>query len=247
MTYIMSDIHGNLRRFNSIMKQINLRADDVLYVLGDVIDRYPDGVRILKKIMKMPNVKMLLGNHEYMMLRAIGHPYDADDHLDCTEIEAAMNLWYRNNGGVTHNYWKHIRKNVREEVITYLQSLPLNYDVEVNGTHYRLVHGAPTEEYKRFIYRYDNATHFSVWKRWRFFEKQHGDYIMIFGHTPTMDYQDCVPMQIWYGENRIGIDCGSGFPEDVGDYYAKYGRLACLRLDDMKEFYSEEGHYPEGE
>ncbi|MEA5050658.1 MAG: hypothetical protein VB021_04200 [Oscillospiraceae bacterium] len=28
-----------------------------------------------------------------------------------------------------------------------------------------------------------------------------------------------------------GIDCGSGYPD--------VGRLACLRLDDMKEFYSE--------
>ena len=42
MIYVMSDIHGNLRRFNSIMEQINLTPDDTLYVLGDVIDRYPD-------------------------------------------------------------------------------------------------------------------------------------------------------------------------------------------------------------
>ena len=55
MTYIMSDIHGNLRRFNSVMQQINLRTDDVLYVLGDVIDRHTDGVRILRKLMKMEN------------------------------------------------------------------------------------------------------------------------------------------------------------------------------------------------
>lgn len=39
-----------------------------LYVLGDVIDRFPDGIEILQELMAMPNVKMLLGNHEYMML-----------------------------------------------------------------------------------------------------------------------------------------------------------------------------------
>ena len=28
MIYVMSDIHGNERRFNPVMKQINLRLDD---------------------------------------------------------------------------------------------------------------------------------------------------------------------------------------------------------------------------
>ena len=45
MTYVMSDIHGNMRRFDSVMKQIDLQPEDTLYVLGDVIDRYPDGIR----------------------------------------------------------------------------------------------------------------------------------------------------------------------------------------------------------
>ena len=49
MIYVMSDIHGNSRRFNSIMKQINLQPEDTLYILGDVIDRYPDGIKILRQ------------------------------------------------------------------------------------------------------------------------------------------------------------------------------------------------------
>ena len=48
MIYVMSDIHGNMRRFKSIMSQINLQAEDTLYILGDVLDRYPDGIRILR-------------------------------------------------------------------------------------------------------------------------------------------------------------------------------------------------------
>ena len=41
------------------------------------------------------------------------------------------------------------------------------------------------------------------------------------------------PMAIWHGRNKIGIDCGCARGAD--------GRLGCLRLDDMQEFYSEEG------
>jgi len=71
MIYVMSDIHGQKRRFDSVMKQINLQPEDTLYVLGDVIDRNPDGIKILRQIMAMPNAKMLLGNHELMMLNAL--------------------------------------------------------------------------------------------------------------------------------------------------------------------------------
>ena len=54
MIYVLSDVHGNERRFNSILKQINLQNEDTLYILGDVIDRYPGGIRILRRIMTMP-------------------------------------------------------------------------------------------------------------------------------------------------------------------------------------------------
>ena len=68
MIYVMGDIHGNLRRFDSVMDQIRLSPEDTLYVLGDVIDRHPDGLAILRKFMKMDNVRMILGNHEAMRL-----------------------------------------------------------------------------------------------------------------------------------------------------------------------------------
>lgn len=240
MIYVMSDIHGNMRRFNSIMEQIDLQPEDTLYILGDVIDRHPDGIRIIRKIMEMPNVKMLLGNHEYMMLQTLERPYDKGDWLSRFDIAEACRMWYRNGGRVTHEYWKHIRKAVRESIIQYLHELPLNFDVEVNGIQYKLVHGAPTEEYDNCYLYYEGRTHFAVWKRWDPAESHTGDYTLIFGHSPTVKYQSDCPMKIWKKENRIGIDCGSGLPDDPSYEYAHYGRLACLRLDDMKEFYSQE-------
>ena len=100
MTYVLSDIHDNLRRFESIMAQINLQPDDTLYVLGDVIDRYPDGIKILRQIMQMPNAKMLIGNHEYMMLKDIGHCKDAAEEKENTNWRQRK-IWYRNGGMVT--------------------------------------------------------------------------------------------------------------------------------------------------
>lgn len=205
-----------------------------------VIDRHPDGIRILRKIMVMQNAKMVLGNHEYMMLRAMGYPYDPYGGTSELMREDATELWYLNDGKVTHDHLKHIRKTLRMEIIQYLLGLPLNIDVEVNGKNYKLVHAAPMDEYMNYP-GHPDPTHFAVWKRWRLYDALPGGYTMIFGHTPTKFYQDTVPMEIWMGDHRIGIDCGSGYPEEGPD--SKYGRLACLRLDDGKVFYSEEECY----
>lgn len=228
MIYVLSDIHGNERRFDSVLEQIRLQPEDTLYILGDVIDRYPGGIRILRRVMAMPNAKMLLGNHEYMMLRALGQPYD--DNLDDGR---ALAHWYRNGGDITHRSWKCTRKALREEILEYLLELPLFFDIRVNGTDYKLVHGAPIEAYDSDP-KYKNPIHYAVWKRLDPADALSQEYTLIFGHTPTQYYQQNSPMEIWRDGNRIGIDCGSGFPENG------HGRLACLRLDDGMVFYSAE-------
>lgn len=133
-TYVMSDIHGNAERFNSIINQIELKPEDSLYVLGDVIDRYPDGIRILRLLMSLPNVKLLLGNHEYMMLEALDYHADSPpDPWDPWGKSKYIRVWYANGGEVTHEYLKHLRKTVRAEIFEYLKSLPLNIEIEVGG------------------------------------------------------------------------------------------------------------------
>lgn len=238
MTYVMSDIHGNAIRFNSVMEQIDLRPEDTLYVLGDVIDRYPDGIRILRLLMRMPNVKMLLGNHESMMLNVL-------DRLDerNPEYPHALRLWYRNGGDITHDYIKHIRKTVRKEVFDYLYSLPLNIEIEVNGQSYILVHGGAIAMYPRYMYHYNSQEKYAVWHRMHDNTPEVEGKIIIFGHTPTLRYQHNNPLEIWHSDlgGKIGIDCGSGFPHPLSQgRHPAYGRLACLRLDDRKVFYSEE-------
>lgn len=236
MIYVMSDIHGNMARFDSVMKQINLQKEDALYILGDVVDRYPDGIRILRKIYKEPNIKMIIGNHEHMMLEALDCPrykYGSDDWFYQQQYIAQ---WYNNGGNTTHQYLKHIPLKIRQEIFNYLKSLPLNYEVEVNGEKYLLVHGAPVETFAKtkWTKAEDEIMH-AVWTRIRRFDKMPEGKTVIFGHTPTSHYMNIAVPKIWYGDQKIGIDCGCGYVD---------GRLACLRLDDMKEFYSERDFDP---
>lgn len=50
MIYVLSDIHGHEDRFNSILRQIHL------HILGDVIDRGPSGIRLLRNIARLNNM-----------------------------------------------------------------------------------------------------------------------------------------------------------------------------------------------
>lgn len=232
MIYVLSDIHGNQQRFDSIMKQIKLQEDDTLYILGDVVDRYPDGIKILRKIMKMPNVKMLLGNHEHMMMKAIGHCADAASEKVNTNWQYRR-IWYGNGGRVTHEQLKHIRKEQRAEVFQYIRNLPINIDIDVDGVKYKLVHASPLENFDTKQWHhldYEDENEFAVWERWDLTQNVPEGFILIFGHTRTSHFQRGRPLTIWKNEEAIGIDCGSGYDD---------GRLACLRLNDMKVFYSE--------
>ena len=64
------------------------------------------------------------------------------------------------------------------------------------------------------------------------------DIISIHGHIPTMEMRKWNKQErkstIWKNKSEtiINIDCGAGYPKEGG-------KLGCLRLNDMKEFYVE--------
>ena len=74
MHYVLSDIHGNKEAFDTILSMIDMKPEDHLYILGDVIDRGDYGTELLQQIRTMENCTLLLGNHEYMMVNALRHP-----------------------------------------------------------------------------------------------------------------------------------------------------------------------------
>lgn len=221
MIYVMSDIHGCNGRYRNILKQIKLKADDHLYILGDVIDRGPRGLSILRETMQKENITLLMGNHEHMMLEVLTDPDDAD----------ALWLWYRNGGKVTHEHFKHCTHAYRAEVVDYIRNLPINIEVSVNGTDYVLVHGAPLCTFSESS-RSRTAREHAIWTRLGRSTPMMEGKMVVFGHTPTHHYLPDFPMRIWHGRDKIGIDCGCAWGAD--------GKLGCLRLDDMAEFYSEE-------
>ena len=219
MTYVMSDLHGELDRYNAMLDLILFSDDDTLYVLGDVIDRNAHGIEILRDVMRRTNVHLILGNHEQMMLDSFWSPNEYD----------ARRLWKQNGGGNT--YRTMVYRTPTEErlrILRFVQELPDHVEIEVNGHHFYLVHG------------YVGETHFDrIWCRPEPppAEPPLPGKTVVVGHTCTYyfnmlvdGYDENAPFEIFYAPGLIAIDCGCGNATDLR-------RLACLRLDDLKEFY----------
>lgn len=211
MIYCVSDIHGEYNRYEAMLEHIGFSGTDTLYVIGDAIDRCPRGIDILLDIMERPNVHMLLGNHEQMCV----------DDLHWHEMDARQ-LWHQNGGSYTRRDLLYRRPEVQARVLQFVRGLPSELDIEVSGQKFKLVHGFPaSEKYDRIWLRPELGAPAPI-----------PGVIVIVGHTPTvfLNGDDGEPFRIWHGDGIIDIDCGCGNTTEKR-------RLACLRLDDMEEFY----------
>ena len=223
--YVMSDIHGEADRFHAMLEKIHFSADDTLYILGDVIDRGPDGIPLLWEIMAVPNMVMLLGNHEHMML----------DYLKLDPDLIAIRRWNRNGNRPTLDTYLKLKAREQQELLDYLKSLPTHLELEVNGQRFYLVHGFP-----------GNNVHDEVWSRPELdTQNPIPECKVIIGHTPVLSLIKPEEEKVRYAmelESRgehlrichaagfVDIDCGCGHSYPIK-------ALACVRLEDMIEFY----------
>ena len=228
MTYVISDIHGRADRFHNILKKINFTESDKLYVLGDVIDRNPDGIELLQEIMTTENMLMILGNHEYMMLNVV---QTVAEEIGQTWMED-LGLWYLNGGEVTYQAFQTLSEGKKEEIIHFLNTLPLNLEITVDGKDYLLIHGSPESTFDPEKSEFSDLTMYAVWNRFDpFVENSFEGKTVICGHTPTVYFTYQTPMEVFQHGNTICMDCGCAFPN---------GRLACLCLETGNILYSED-------
>ena len=224
MIYALSDIHGNTPAFDRVLSAISLTAADRLYIIGDVVDRGPDGVTLLRRIRRMPRTTLMLGNHEHMMIDRLRHP---DEY-------AYQRRWYRNGGEVTETCFLALPGQEQEDLLRYLEALPVQISLAVGGRDFTLVHACPVELYDAGRSKYRDAREFAVWEREMLTHSFPDGRTVVFGHTPTGYLQPTEGKMRVYREGQwIGIDCGCAYPDEGG-------RLACLRLDDLRVFYSDE-------
>lgn len=222
--YVMADLHGDGKRFHAILKKIAFSDADKLYILGDVVDRGPNGITLIQEIMEMPNVTMLLGNHEYMMLQYFSP--------DATEIDHRR--WDKNGNAPTLDAFQKLSSGEQERILDFLKTRPTHLQLDINGKSFYLIHGFPGEN-----------IHDEVWNRPTLDTPNPiPNCQLIIGHTPVLEFiqpeseqekyaQELKSkgehLKILHAQGFIDIDCCCGYDMPVK-------ALACIRLEDMVEY-----------
>lgn len=111
MVYAIADLHGDYELWKAIKEY--LQPEDTLFVLGDSIDRGPDGIKILREALFHPQVTYLMGNHEEFMLRW--------GESGSVSNEA---LWRYNGGNPTIKAYNKLSEIERKMIYDKICSLP---------------------------------------------------------------------------------------------------------------------------
>lgn len=233
--YCTTDLHGCYDKYQKLLRKINFSDRDRLIILGDVLDRGPNPISIIKDIIKRDNVELLLGNHELFALRVLPYVNSPINEVteDCydEDIKERYFTWMVNGGNTTFEEYYPLGIEEQKSILKFLKELPTSIELKVGDKKFFLVHAGienyNTDEELGFLpaenFVWYSPTNFEL----PFFAD--ANRYLVFGHTPTFRISDpkAETGKIFIKNNYIGLDCGAVFN----------GRLGCLRLNDMEEFY----------
>ena len=184
-----SDWHGCGEVANKVLDF--LKPDDELYYLGDITDRGKDGIQLLDRIMTMPNVHYILGNHDDMMMRSI--PEIIQDIKTLGQINYANGIsypiWFGNGGNVTYEHGLKGKTiaNVRK-YLDYLKECPTKMTYSSPKGHKVILEHAGYSPFDIPHRHHDplwDRDHF--YDRWSAYEEDEEikNTYLVHGHTPV--------------------------------------------------------------
>jgi len=227
MLYFISDIHGHYNLFIKLLEKINFSSCDDMIILGDIIDKGPNSIKMIKFVRNQPNIKMILGNHEYYFLEkyhSLMKNFKESDDINNVLKEL-------------QNYFLDEMEVLDWEDIDFLDSLP--YYIETND--YLCVHAGVEVDSNYNVVNLKKAdTNYFLFDRnlkENIFNVKYNKTIL-FGHTPTV-YQNQTGKFIKTKNTNITnsqkLKDYSKIQLDTGVYLTNM--LGVLRYDDMKEIY----------
>lgn len=232
MLYLMSDIHGDYKHFYKMLVKINFSSSDLLYILGDVVDKGDDNLCLIDFIRCSENMILIKGNHEFLFERYLKGIISAE-------------FWDACGGRSTRKEVDALSEEKKEQFLMYLRGLPIYEIREINGCQYFFTHSGLNADFivfdpnnnlidiKKSVdqaieadqerYLFSNDIHY-IPASLKFNMK------IIVGHYPVIFLPGHEKAVIYHGKKYINIDTWNE-RRDRG------GILSCLRLDDGKEFY----------
>lgn len=224
MIYVVSDIHGCYDEYIELLKKIKFCNEDELYVLGDIVDRGPEPIKVLQDMMLRPNVYPILGNHDYMALKVLKklnveiNEGNVDNHLSNEDLLDYL-YWIQDGGKITIHKFQKLSADEKEEILEYLQEFSLYEEVMLDGKRYVLAHAdIHGFEDDKCLEDYELADFLFYRADYQKMYSQDKNTFIVTGHTPTiLVREDGLPL-IYTGNGHIAIDCGCVYGKQLAAY-----------------------------
>ena len=242
-TYVISDIHGEYQRLIKLLKKIDFNDSDMLYLLGDMIDRGNQSLKILQFAMQHQNIIALMGNHEYMAIQPLNW-LSSNDISQLKNMSADLTKdfveWLNIGGQSTMKEFQALTHDEQENILQYLNELLPYKELTVSSQQFVLVH-AGIDNFSKTKDLAEYNIEELIFDKPSYYLKYFDDKYLVTGHTPTryireeelnlvrgiVDKNGHKYDKIFKANNHIAIDCGCGYG----------GLLGAIRLDDLQEFY----------
>ena len=127
--YVLSDVHGHRVALDEALCLASPADDDAIYVLGDMVDRGPDPLGVIRLVRSLPNAHVLMGNHERMLVEILTETGEMDSFT-----------WALNGGVATALGLDALDRDELAELVAWVESLPPYDVVETAARRYILVH-----------------------------------------------------------------------------------------------------------
>lgn len=233
MIYVMSDLHGCFQEYLEMLDKIHFSDNDLLYILGDVVDRGPNPISILQDMMKRSNIIPILGNHDFVAYQLLKYlnveitEENVETHLDENVLLMYMN-WIQDGGLSTVNQFKKLSKEEKQNILDYFQKFLLYDEIIVNDKNYVLVH-AGLNHFKESKQLKDYQITDFLFYRTNYDKIYFKDKYLVTGHTPTILIRNDRQPLVYQNNNHIALDCGCVFGK----------RLACYCFNNDHIYYVE--------
>ena len=190
----VSDIHGNLPFFQALMDQIRLSPEDILVLVGDMLEKGQDSLALLRHLMELPRthtVYPLCGNCDGLVHRFF-ETDELDEHFFSVYLpqhpESTLRQMAREGGFEQLEDLPRLREDLRRAFPrerTWLASLPTILETE----HLVFVHGGiPSLERMEELDRWRCMKNDDFLGQGRSFPKW-----VIVGHWPVTLYDPNIP------------------------------------------------------
>ena len=218
-TFVIGDIHGGLRALTQVLKKAAVTKEDTLIFLGDYVDGWSESAQTIAYLIALQKVQdciFIKGNHDVWC-----EDWLRTNHADST--------WLEHGGQQTIESYKGINLLEKKQHLSFLEQMEYLHIDEQNRLFihagFTSMHG-PEHEFHSSNFSWDRtlwemaiAMDKTIPKSSFFFPKRLRLFTEIYiGHTPTLYFNEAIPMQ---GCNVWNLDTGAAFT----------GKLSIMNVD----------------